>query len=169
MRKLAKVVAVGLLFGCDGGDSNPTAPPEPSSRWLGTREIVEVLEGDGTCMADELKRRGREAVEMRLPSDPAVEPLAYVNVAEAQDSYTAFFRQSGVEIAFSPWKYSRTCWFTSFTCNGRAWSYCRGYHDFVGTRILDRVEGEQIGVFAARDGRSQYAVEVRYKYALDRQ
>jgi len=180
MRALVRIVALILLTSCGTG-SSPTAPtptptntPAPTATpgptiWSGTRQILGVLEGKDTCLGQTLLAKGPDAVTRYLPPPPPPNAIGLLAVPELNDGCQVFVHQSGSSLTLSVYKCSQDCWFESFDCAGRKWSYCRSYEDFTGSIAGSQIVGQELETFAATDGRDSYLVKVLFAYELQRQ
>lgn len=171
MRTFFSLLLLVALSSCDSS-SSPTAPPvvpEPEvSNWSGSRNVVAIEEGADTCLGAALLAKSAETVRVALPAPQPATAIGSVQILELEDFCSVFVDNDGTSLRWSDWRCSQSCWWASFQCNGRDWSYCRSRVDFSGTQSGAQLSGSQIESYTATNGKTQYLVRARYAYHLNR-
>lgn len=171
MRALLAVLLLGGLAGCNNS-SSPTAPPpapEPvPTQWSGSRQVVELVEGQGTCLGGVLGAQAPQTVRLVLPPPQTAAAIGSVQILEPEDFCSVAVLNDGTTVSWDDFRCSQSCWFASFQCNGRNWSYCRTRDDFHGTEAGSELGGSQIETYRATNGQTEYVVRARYSYRLSR-
>ena len=172
MRRLLGLSLLFAVVGCDSG-SSPTAPAPPSvaTQWSGSRAVVGLPEGAGTCLGDLLTSRPPTPVEVKLPASPnGANTVGDVTASIPYwDGCSTIVNQVGSQVTWSNFQCSAPCWLEQFQCgSARTWTYCRGWGDFSGTISGSRLTGTQIETFEAISGDARYTVRAEIRYDVER-
>jgi hypothetical protein len=172
MRRLLDFSILLILASCDSG-SSPTAPPPPAvaTNWSGSRAVVALPVGEGTCLGNLLSSRQPTPVEVWLPPSPNVTHSTGDVTATSPywDGCSTIVQQVGSQVTWTNFRCSASCWLEEFQCGtSRVWTYCRSWGNFSGTISGDRLIGTQIETFEAISGNSRYAVSAEVEYDLRR-
>lgn len=172
MKRLLRLSILVVVASCDS-NSLPTAPAPPAvaTRWTGSRAVVALPEGEGTCLGALLASRPPTPVEVTLPPSPnGSNTLGGVTASTPYwDGCSTIVDQTGSQVAWTNYRCSAPCWLEEFQCGtSRIWTYCRGWGDFSGTISGDRLAGTQIETFQAISGNARYTVRAEVVYDLAR-
>lgn len=172
MRRLLQFSILLIVASCDS-NSSPTAPSPPAvpTNWSGSRAVVALPAGAGTCLGDLLLSRQPTPVEVRLPPSPnGTNTTGDVTASTPYwDGCSTIVNQVGSQVTWTNFRCSAPCWLEQFQCGTRRiWTYCRSWGDFSGTISGDRLIGTQIETFEAISGNSRYTVSAEIEYALQR-
>lgn len=171
-RLLEFSLLVVLVASCDS-NSSPTAPAPPAvaTQWSGSRAVVALSEGAGTCLGDLLASRAPTPVEVTLPPSPNGRNTVGDVTASTPywDGCSTIVDQVGNQVRWSNFRCSAGCWLEQFQCGtARTWTYCRSWGDFSGTVSGSRLTGTQIETFEAMSGDARYTVRAELRYDVER-
>lgn len=170
MRVTSLWIPLLLLAGCDGGGSSPTAPNSGATTFTGSRSVAQVPVGGDTCLGRALAAKGADHVMLVLP-EPGSSSFATLEIGGGGESCVVSYERSGGALTWSDYKCTQSCWWESFECDGRMWSFCRASEarpSFVGSITDDAVLGDQRLGFYATNGTISYDVEVVLAFELHR-
>ena len=172
MRRLLEFSLLFVVVSCDS-NSSPTAPVPPAvaTQWSGSRVVVALPEGAGTCLGDLIASRPPTPVEVTLPPSPNGSNTVGEVTASIPywDGCSTIVDQVGSQVTWSNFRCSAPCWLEQFQCGtARTWTYCRGWGDFSGTISGSRLTGTQIETFEAISGNARYTVRAEVRYDVER-
>jgi hypothetical protein len=129
--------------------------------------VARVTTGEGTCLAQALLSHPPDVVTVALPTGSA--PIfTTLQTGTGGESCVVRGERVGASIAWFDYKCQPNCWWESFSCDGRRWSFCRATaSDFSGTYQDGRITGIQPVRFQATDGTSGYDVGVELAFTLE--
>lgn len=173
---LALVSPLALLGLAGCSDSGGQSITEPSDAlYAGTRAVIDVEEGAGTCLGQYLATRSADAVELRFTSRPGMDFFATLEVSPGTDSCIPRGDREGAEISWYQYRCTEGCWWELFECEGRLWSMCRGgvgpsTSDFHGSYSSSTITGTERLRFRATDGTAagSHEATARFVYTLMR-
>lgn len=176
----ALLLAAALAIACDGV-SHPTAPPlaqPPVSAalggvWVGERSVAVVTRGRDTCLGRLLAARAPGQVELNLSEQLGPEAFwGGLSVDDAGEWCTIRGGAKGTNLSFTECGCNVNCWWESFECDGRCWSFCRDAigigREFLGKPEAGRLTGLQNYRFHATARGPGYEVELFLRYDLHR-
>jgi hypothetical protein len=173
MRRLFQLSFLFIVAGCNSS-SSPTAPPAPpavATSWSGSRAVVGLSEGAGTCLGDLISSRAPTPVQVTLPPSPnGANTIGNVAATSPYwDGCSTVVDQVGNRVTWSNFQCSASCWLEEFHCGGgnSTWTYCRSWGDFSGTIASQRLTGTQIETFEAIRGSNRYTVRAEYRYEME--
>jgi len=172
MRRFALLALGVVLAGC-GSSRTPTAPevedPFPYRAYSGLRSLS-VVEGADTCLGQLLAAQEPRPASLEIPHRPDPGFLGDLHVDGDAELCIVRGEVADPKLSFFDYRCTPNCWWESFECDGRAWSFCRQIGDsrFDGSIGEDRVAGVQRVRFNATNGASSYDVVVDFDYRLDR-
>jgi len=159
-----------VAAGCGGGSSSPTAPGPTGTTFTGSRSVARVVVGADTCLGRALAAKAPDRATLALP-EPGGALFASLDLGDGGESCVVAFERNGDALSWTDYQCNQSCWWESYECDGRLWSFCRGSSprpSFVGTIGDDAVAGEERLRFHATDGSDGYDVEVALTFALSR-
>ncbi len=170
---LALLALLGLTGCTDSGGLSITQPSD--ALYAGTRAVIDVEEGAGTCLGQYLATRSADAVELRFNTWPDRDFFATIEVSPGTDSCVVRGDREGGEISWYQYRCTEGCWWELFECEGRLWSMCRGgvgpsTSDFRGFYSSSTITGTERLRFRATDGTAagSHEATVRFVYTLIR-
>jgi hypothetical protein len=175
MRWVTRLVLLVSLLACDSSNS-PTAPevgnPFPFLSYTGQR-LLSVLEGEETCLGRLLSSLEPTPIRFEIGHRPDPSFVGTLWIGEGRiprESCSVTGTIAGQSIGWRDYKCYPNCWWESFECGGRRWSFCRRPQrgGFVGTIGDRQMAGRQIVPFHATLGDESYEVLVEFDYRLDR-
>jgi len=161
-----------MLAGC-GSSGAPTAPetedPFPYRSYSGLRSLS-VAEGADTCLGGLFAAQEPRPASFEIPHRPDPGFLGDLRIDGDGELCVVRGEVASPKLSFHDYRCTPNCWWESFECDGRKWSFCRQVGDsrFDGSIGEDRVAGVQRVRFNATNGVASYDVVVDFDYRLDR-
>lgn len=127
----------------------------------GSRAVVALPAGAGSCLGELLLSRQPTTGEVTLPPSPnGTKATGAVTAATPYfDGCATIVHQVGSQVTWTQFRCSAPWWLEQFQCGTpRIWTYFRSRGDFSGSISGERLIGTQIETFAAIRGNSRCTV-----------